>query len=275
MNAIHALIMGAIQGLTEFLPISSSAHLIIVPWLLHWKTLSTSDQMVFDVALHLGTLFALLAYFWRDWYKILADYTNQNILKRHAGESAYLFLPIIFACIPAAVVGILLESNVEAWFRTRPLFIAGSVIIMGIVLLLADKSGKKSRPAEKITARDCLIIGFAQAIALIPGVSRSGITITAGLLCGLKRDAAAKFSFLVGGPIILGAALFELRHLKSMPEGSMTPLMLGVLASAVVGYLCIGFLMSYLKTRSTSLFVAYRIVFGLAITLFWFGGFFS
>ncbi|HAH87348.1 MAG TPA: undecaprenyl-diphosphatase UppP [Armatimonadetes bacterium] len=275
MSVIHALLTGAIQGITEFIPISSSAHLVILPWLLRWKTLSPPHSIVFDVALHLGTLFALLVYFWRDWYEIISDFIRHNILHSKSEGKGYLFVPLLIACIPAAVAGLLMESSIDSLFRTRPLLIACSVIVMGLVLLIADRAGNKSRPMEKVTARDCLIIGFAQALALVPGVSRSGITITAGLFCGLKRDTAARFSFLVGGPIILGAAIFEMRHLSSMPSDAIIPMIVGVLASAVTGYICISFLISYLKTRSADLFVGYRIVFGLATILFWYKGFFS
>ncbi len=258
MDTIQAIILGAIQGLTEFIPISSSAHLIVIPWLFKWKPFG----LTFDVALHLGTLFALLAYFWRDWYGLLSGAFTRSNKKR------MLLWPIIIASIPAAVAGYFLEHTIEDQVRSSFLLVGIVTISLGILLFVADRLGAKRRVAESVTLADWLIIGVAQALAIVPGVSRSGITITAGLACGLQRDAAARFSFLLGAPIILGAAVHELPDaLRSALGGEMLPFIAGIATSAVVGYLCIGFLMSYLRERSTDLFVGYRVVFGLGIIL--------
>jgi undecaprenyl-diphosphatase len=265
VDTLQAIILGAIQGLTEFIPISSSAHLIVVPWLFDWKPFG----LTFDVALHLGTLAALLAYFWRDWYGLLRDSVTRARLGPSHDHKTMLLWPIIIASIPAAIAGKFLEKTIESQVRSSFLLIGVITIGFGVLLLVADRLGAKSRSAEGVTLRDWLIIGVAQALAIIPGVSRSGVTITAGLVCGLQRDAAASFSFLLGAPIILAAAVYELPDaLKSvLAGGEVLPFVAGILTSAVVGYLCIGFLMSYLRKRSTDLFVGYRVVFGLGVIL--------
>ena len=265
MDTIQAIILGAVQGLTEFIPISSSAHLIVVPWLFHWKPFG----LAFDVALHLGTLFALVAYFWRDWYGLLRDSVTRARLRPSHDRKTMLLWPIIIASIPAAVAGKFLEHRIEDQVRSNFLLVGVVTIGLGMLLFAADRLGAKRRPAETVTLRDWLIIGVAQALAIVPGVSRSGITITAGLVCGLRRDAAARFSFLLGAPIILAAAVYELPDaLKSvLTGGEWLQFTAGIAASAVVGYICIGFLMSYLRRRSTDLFVGYRVVFGLGVIL--------
>lgn len=265
MDTIQAIILGAIQGLTEFIPISSSAHLIVIPWLFNWKPFG----LTFDVALHLGTLFALVAYFWRDWYGLIRDSVGRARLRPSHDRKTMLLWPIVIASIPAALAGKSLEQTIEDQVRSNFLLVGIVTISLGILLLAADRLGAKRRPAEAVTLRDWLIIGFAQALAIVPGVSRSGITITAGLACGLQRDAAARFSFLLGAPIILGAAVYELPDaLESvLAGGEWLPFTVGIVVSAVVGYLCIGFLMSYLRKRSTDLFVGYRVVFGLGVIL--------
>ncbi len=273
MHEIQAIILGIVQGITEFIPISSSAHLAILHKLFGW----TDNSITIDAALHLGTLFALLAYFWRDWYAILKDHlgSRKAVKGIKSDVNSALLWPIVIASIPAAIAGVILDKKAEAVFVRSPLLIACTLIVMGIVLLLADRIGKKTRPIGKLTVKDCIVIGLAQTLALVPGVSRSGITITAGLLCGLEREAAAKFSFFIGAPIILGAALFELRHVVKgeIASSELLSLALGIVAAAVVGYACIGFLMQYLKKRSTDIFVAYRVVFGIAIFALFFLGY--
>lgn len=270
MDVLQAVILGAVQGLTEFIPISSSAHLIAVPWFLDWRPFG----IAFDVALHLGTLFALLAYFWRDWYDLLKDSTRGTWLGRTvglkaAGSQTMLLWPIVIASVPAAVAGKFLEHGIENHVRSNFLLVGAVTIVLGVLLFAADRLGAKRRAAESVTLRDWLVIGVAQALAIVPGVSRSGITITAGLACGLQRDAAARFSFLLGAPIILGAALYELPSAWSSGEvgADLMPFILGVLTSALVGYLCIGFLMSYLRSRSMGLFVGYRLAFGTGMII--------
>ncbi|MHB0913483.1 MAG: undecaprenyl-diphosphatase UppP [Armatimonadota bacterium] len=267
MNLIQAIILGAVQGLGEFIPISSSAHLVVIPKVFGWRT----PGLTFDVALHLGTLVALLAYFWRDWYEMAKAHLAATRLGPRFGmvpvEGERLLLwPIVFASVPAALAGVKFEDAVSTVFR-NPLLIALTMIGMGLILLAADRLGRKSRPVEKVGLREWAIIGLAQALAIVPGVSRSGITITAGLLCGLEREAAARFSFLLGAPVILGAAVYELRHVftDGLPAGEAVPFVAGVVTAGVVGYLCIGFLLNYLRKRSVDIFVGYRLIFGIAV----------
>lgn len=270
MDSLQAIILGAIQGFTEFIPISSSAHLVVLRWFAGWD----SQDLVFDVALHLGTLFALLAYFWREWYGMIRSYfattrfakSPEQIAATVTPTSGFLLWPIVLACVPAGIAGIMLEDVAQVSFRSHPELIAASLIGFGLLMFAADRIGRKDRPMHGVRGKDWLIIGLAQALAIIPGVSRSGITITAGLLCGLEREAAARFSFLLGAPIILGAGVFELRHLShGITRAEVTPLVLGISASTVVGYLCIKFLMGYVKRRSYDIFVAYRIVLGVSL----------
>ncbi|MHB1458450.1 MAG: undecaprenyl-diphosphatase UppP [Armatimonadota bacterium] len=277
MNLVEAIILGAVQGLTEFLPISSSAHLSVIPWVFNW----TTPGLTFDVALHLGTLFALLAYFWRDWYDMIYAYIGSKRFPKAEYEQKFtpeqrshgkLIWPILIACIPAMIAGILLEDALDATFRTHPIYIAIPLTILGILLLIADRIGKKSKPLEEITLLDCIIIGVAQAFALVPGVSRSGITITTGLFCGLKRETAARFSFLLGSPIIFAAAAYKLLDIvkHGLPSGEAVLFITGTATAAIVGYLCIGFLMEYLKKRSMNIFVIYRFLFAAGIILVYF-----
>lgn len=278
MEIIQTVVLGAIQGLTEFIPISSSAHLVIIRWVFGWDT----QDLVLDVSLHLGTLFALLAYFWREWYEIGRQYISMTRIGRRLGlatpsdgTQAMLLWPLVFACIPGAVAGVLLEDAAANAFRS-PVLIATTLIGMGLLLFVADRIGKNARTMESVRARDWIVIGLAQALAIIPGVSRSGITITAGLFCGLRRDASARFSFLLGAPIIFGAAVYELRHLFRREIGAqdIIPLILGVTTATAVGYVCIGFLMRYLKEHRPDIFVLYRVLVGLIlIAAYFFGGF--
>ena len=272
MNLLQAIILGAIQGLTEFIPISSSAHLIILRWLFGWST----QGLVFDVALHLGTLLALFLYFGPEWFGMVKSYFDSTRFARARAADPVprtqriLLWPVIFACVPAGLAGMLLENTVESSFRDKPLLIALTLAGLGIVLYLADRTGRKSRPMNAVRIRDWLVIGLAQALAVIPGVSRSGITITAGLFCGLEREAAARFSFLLGAPIILAAGVFELAKAsaKGFARADLLPLVVGVLVSTLVGYLCIGFLIGYLKKHSSNLFVAYRVALAAGLILF-------
>jgi len=272
LHILEALVLGFIQGLTEFIPISSSAHLAVIPWLFGWQT----PGLVFDVALHLGTLFALFSYFWREWYEMLAPYLGKRGHKSgvKTGETMLLW-PIVLACIPAAISGMVLEDTVEEAVRTRPLIIAILMIGLGVLLFVADRIGRQRRSLHEVRLSDWLVIGLAQSLAIFPGVSRSGITITAGLLCGLERESSARFSFLLGAPIILGAGIYKLRDLFTigLPPGEILPFILGVVAATLVGYICIGFLLAYLKKRSVGIFVVYRILFGVfLIAMVWLRG---
>ena len=248
MDILQAVILGLVQGLGEFLPISSSAHLVLTPWLFGWP-----DQgLAFDVALHLGTLVAVVAYFWRDIIELLICGLFQP-----RSLDGRLFWYLIVASIPGAVFGYLLENQAATVFRS-PLLIALTLTLMGIGLWLADRKGRKSRDMEDITLMDSIIVGISQALAIIPGVSRSGITMSTGLLTGMKRETAARFSFLMSVPIIAGAALLKVPDLQ--PADFSLAFILGVLTAAVVGFLAIRFLLQYLRHGSYLLFTWYRIL---------------
>lgn len=253
MTNLHAIILGVVQGIAEFLPISSSAHLVFVPWILGWQP----HSLTFDVALHIGTLFALLAYFWREWWGII--------------RSRMLWL-LIVGSIPGALAGVLFEKYFEEVFRS-PLIIAIFMIALGLLLWAAEVYGKRKREIDSVGWVDAGVIGVAQAFALMPGVSRSGITMTAGLFSGLTREAAAKFSFLLSAPIIAGAGLYSayglLKH-GGHHSGHVTPFLLGMLVSAVVGFLAIKYLLQYLQKHTFYVFVWYRLVVGVGLILLYF-----
>jgi len=264
MNAIQAIVLGAVQGFTEFLPISSSAHLILVPWILGWQ-----DQgLTFDVVLHAGTLVAILAYFWKDWYGMLRGVLNgmrKNPTAEDAAESK-LFLYVVCGTIPAALAGFFAEKAVETTLR-NPFVLSFTMIGVAVLLWVAEKTARLKKEISEISLPDALSIGTAQALALIPGTSRSGITITTALFLGFTRETAARFSFLLSAPIIAGAGLkkaLELRH-EGIHRTEQLPLLLGFLASLIVGYLTIRFLMNFLQKNSLFIFVCYRILLGILI----------
>jgi len=265
MNNLHALVLGALQGLTEVLPISSSAHLIIIPKLLGWP----ESGLTFDVALHLGTLIALSLYFWRD----IVDMTY-NFIGSISGKGLHTAgnrLPwyIIAATIPAAIVGKTFEDPIEKIFRQSPSLICSFLIVFGLILAFADTTGAKRWKLDRITLKSALFIGLAQCLALIPGVSRSGITITAALLLGYNRESSARFSFLLSLPIVFGAAILKVGHLlkTGIPAGEMIPLLIGVASSAVFGYLSVVFLLKLVQRYSLYPFVWYRLAAGLVFLL--------
>jgi undecaprenyl-diphosphatase len=273
MTAIQAIVLGAVQGFTEFLPISSSAHLILVPWFLGWR-----DQgLTFDVVLHAGTLLAILTYFWKDWYGMLRGLLNwkkKSLVDRDAADSR-LFFYVVCATIPAALVGFFAEKAVETTLRS-PFVLSFTMIGVAILLWVAEKTARLKRGLSEVSLADALTIGTAQALALVPGTSRSGITITAGLFLGFTRETAARFSFLLSAPIIAGAGLkksLELRH-EGISHPELFPMLLGFLASLIVGYLTIKFLMSFLQKNSLFIFICYRILLGMMILfLIHFAGF--
>lgn len=264
----QAAVLGSVQGLTEFLPISSSAHLLLIPWLFGWKPIS--GQLTFDVALHLGTLIAVGTYFFFDWLLIVASYIGDLRQKRWLGGAKGSLLPkIIVGTIPAAVVGKLFEDPIERRFYEDTGLVwvlALTLAVFGLFLLIAERTGKQKRELQNIGYRDALIIGVIQCLALIPGVSRSGSTILAGLILGLTRPAAARFSFLLATPITAGAVLLKLMDLSSSDMDAS--LAVGTVTSAVVGLLAIWFLLRYVQTRRYDIFVYYRWV--LAAAVLWF-----
>lgn len=261
MLILQAIILGAIQGLTEFIPVSSSGHLVIIPKLFGWKDMGLS----FDVALHLGTLVAVIVYFGRDWIGIIRGFCA-HVFRGQAYDKSQnrLLVPIIIACVPAAIVGKLWEDTIEQTLRSHVFWILGSMVIMAGVMLMAERTGKKLRDMQSMTYRDFIFIGLAQALALFPGVSRSGVTISAGLFRGIDRATAAKFSFLLSTPIILGAGLLRLKDAfeTGLPAGETTVFVAGFLSAMAFGYLAIKFLMTYLQTRTLNAFAFYR--FGFA-----------
>jgi undecaprenyl-diphosphatase len=246
--------LGILQGLTEFLPVSSSAHLAIVPWLFGWK-----DQgLAFDVALHLGTLLALLIYYGKDWIAMLSS------VVKGGREERRLLLFLIVASIPGAIFGLLFEKQAETIFRS-PLLIACTMTALGLLLSIADRSKKLRRTFNDITLGDAFLIGLSQAFAIIPGVSRSGVTITTALALKVRREDAANFSFLMATPIIAGAGLIKAHELVS--NGLDSALAAGFIASAVFGLLAISMLINYVRRRSYQPFVWYRIAFAIIVVI--------
>ncbi|MFA5276230.1 MAG: undecaprenyl-diphosphate phosphatase [Candidatus Omnitrophota bacterium] len=250
MPVAHAVILGIIQGLTEVLPISSSAHLFLFPWFFKWHYQGLS----FDVALHAGTALAFMVYFFKDWIDIITGKKK-------------LFWYIVIATIPAALAGLLLEDKAEIVFRS-PLLVAIMLALFGIILWLADNLGRKERPIEKLDFRTVFTIGLAQTVALIPGVSRSGVTITAGLFKGLTRQAAARFSFLLATPIVVAAGALKLSKLHISDLNP--PFWTGILFSALSGLIGIHFLLGFVRKSSLNAFVYYRIILAVIILALYF-----
>jgi undecaprenyl-diphosphatase len=268
MSIFQAIVFGAVQGVTEFLPISSTAHLILLPWFMGWP----DPGLSFDVALHVGTLIALLIYFRSEWIALITSALNL-VRGRTSDPNARMALFIIVATIPGAIAGALFENEVENALRA-PQLIALTLIALALVLVVAEYTARRKKNLEDISWGDAITVGFAQALAIVPGCSRSGTTITAALFRGMKREAAARFSFYLSAPIIGGAvAKKTLDILKlGLTTGQLTPFAIGIITSGIVGYLSIAFLMRYLQNHSTFLFVYYRIALGAVVCLaIWFG----
>jgi len=261
MNDLHALLLGTLQGLTEILPISSSAHLILVPEILGWP----ASGLTFDVALHLGTLIAISLYFWRDILDLTFNFFAGISGKGFHTPGNRLPWYIIFGTIPAAIIGKTMEEPIEDIFRHSPATICSLLIVFGLLLAFADTTGAKRWKLDRMTMKSALLIGLAQCLALIPGVSRSGITITAALLIGYNRETSARFSFLLSLPIVFGAALLKVGHLVTtgIPAGEMRPLIIGILSSALFGYLGVALLLKLVQRHSLYPFVWYRLVAGV------------
>ncbi|MBF0329183.1 MAG: undecaprenyl-diphosphate phosphatase [Nitrospirae bacterium] len=249
----RSIILGIVQGLTEFFPVSSTAHLILFPWFFGWH--GEIDSLTFDVALHGGTLLALLVCFYKDWLELLT---------KERQKLCY----ILAAIVPAGAVGILFKSFIEHQLR-NPLIMVATLIGFGAVMLAVEKHSAKNR--ESVSFRDAMFIGVAQALALIPGVSRSGITITAGLFRGLSRESAARFSFLLSTPVIAGATLLECRKLIKSPEAyNLDMFTAGFLAAFVSGFFAIKFLLAYLRKNPLNVFVYYRFALAAVIVAAYF-----
>jgi undecaprenyl-diphosphatase len=269
MSELEALLLGIVQGLTEFLPISSSGHLILVPWLQEYTFLQDNESFnkTFDVALHIGTLFAVLSYFWRDLVAMAAGFWRTLHTRAITSRDERLAWVIVVGTIPAVIVGGLGESWIDENLG-EPWMIAILLIVFGLVLWHADR-----RPQEKavgqVRVRDGLYIGIAQAIALAPGVSRSGVTITAGRYLHLDRDTAARVSFLLLAPVTAGAGIFkayEAIH-EGLPDGVVGPMIVGTIAAAVSGYAAIAGLLALVRRHSYEPFVVYRLIVGIGVLL--------
>jgi undecaprenyl-diphosphatase len=259
MTPLQALVLGIIQGLAEFLPISSSAHLVLAPWLFGWE----DPGLAFDVALHVGTLFALLWYFRAEWLRLLSAAVVVCRTFSLQGPEERRLAYIVVGTIPGGIAGILFEQKADVAFRA-PALVASALILLGILLWLADAACPARRSLDGIRWRDALLIGVAQAFAIVPGVSRSGSTITAGRALGLDRESAAVFSFLLSMPIIAGAAIHELPRL-SHGTASTTALLIGVAAAAVSGWFAIAVLLRFVKQHSYGVFAVYRVLVGAAV----------
>jgi undecaprenyl-diphosphatase len=268
---VQALIMGLVQGLTEFLPVSSSGHLIIVPALLGWHD-PFIDSLAFSVMLHMGTLLALLAYFRADWLRLipagLATIRDRSFRDDPDRRLAWL---LVVATIPAVIAGVVLNDPVENAFRRAEL-VAVTLVIGGIILWIADRTSARTKGVSDVTFPVAIGIGAAQAIALVPGISRSGISISAGLFAGLTREAAARFSFLMATPVIAGAGAWETRKLLTGEAGvavDAAPLVVGMVAALVAGLAAISILLRFLRTHPTTVFVAYRVVLAAVVVAWW------
>jgi undecaprenyl-diphosphatase len=264
---VHAIVIGAIQGLTEFLPISSSAHLIVVPQLLDWDD-PFLNSATFDVMLHAGTLLALLVYFWRDVVRLLGAAWAAIRARSLAGDpDRKLALLLLISIVPAAILGVAFESFFDHYFRDNVLLIPVIMLAGAVFLWVADRYGRGTRDLDAGRVQDAVVIGGAQALALFPGTSRSGVTIGTGLLLGLTREAAARFAFLMGIPIIGGATLWKLRGIASagLTGDQAITMIAGMASAAVFGLLAIGFLLRYLRTNGLGFFVAYRVIFAVVV----------
>ena len=263
-TTFQALVLGLLQGLGEFLPISSSAHLALAPWLLHWP----DPGLAFDVALHFGTLVAVLWYFRHEWVSLARAAWQIVTTRRIVTIEQRRALYVIIATVPGGIFGLLLEKKAETTLR-NPALIATALIIMGVILWLVDRVRPEARDMNQLRTSDAIWIGLAQAFALIPGVSRSGATITAGRGLGLDRNGAAAFSFLLSMPIIAAAAILKVPHVLR-ESGLSTPLVVGVLASAVSGWIAISALLRYVSRHSYGAFAVYRVVLGAIVLVIYF-----
>jgi len=258
MTLFQAIVLGIVQGLTEFLPVSSSAHLTLAPWLMRWQ----DPGLAFDVALHLGTLIALVWFFWQEWITLAKAFFGIVKKRRIETESERRFVWVVIATIPGGLAGYLLQDYAKNVFRS-PMLIGAMLIVMGVILWAIDRAATQERGLETMRWTDAVVIGLAQMFAIVPGVSRSGSTITAGRALRFSREAAAVFSFLMSLPIITAAVLFEGRH--AIQGGVSAPLIAGVVASAVSGWLAIAVLLKFVARHSYGVFALYRVVVGAAV----------
>jgi undecaprenyl-diphosphatase len=269
MDFVQATVLGLVQGLTEFLPVSSTAHLTLTPWAFGWK----DPGLTFDVALHVGTLVAVGAYFGRDLWQMLVHGLRSLVKRDWSDPYQRLAWLVVIGCIPAILAGVLLNKYIEGPLRS-PLVIAAALMVVGVLMAFAENMAKHEKQLEAMTVKHAVMIGCAQACALIPGTSRSGATMTMALFLGFMRPDAARYSFLLGFPVILGSAVFKLKDLAHEPAlvASLPTMAVGVVVSAASGYLCIRFLRQYLEKYTLMPFVVYRLALGLAIAAAYLSG---
>jgi undecaprenyl-diphosphatase len=276
MPIYQAVILAIVQGLTEFLPISSSAHLALAPWLFGWK----DPGLTFDIALHLGTLAAVVVYFFRDWIQILANGFGIRLkgVDAELDRNPKLLWLLVAGTIPVGVAGLAFGKEAETTWR-NPLVIAAMLIGVGVLMLIAERTARPYKRLDQVSSSDAGVVGIAQALAVIPGTSRSGITITAGLFRNIERATAARFSFLLSTPAIAAAAaksFYDLMKQGGIAPDMRVPFAVGIAVSAVSGAVVIAFLLNYLRRHSLWFFVCYRILFGIIVialaTFFRFSG---
>ncbi len=259
MSVFKAVILGIIQGIAEFLPISSSAHLILIPYLLGWK----SGGLSFDIALHFGTMLAVLLIFFKDWWTFFTGAIT-SIKEKKLNTNGKIFWYLVIATVPSAIAGLLLDDIIENIIRDKIWIIALALSLMGLFIFIGDKWAskhyKKEKDFDSITIKEALIIGISQIFALIPGFSRSGTTILAGRLQGLSKEAVTKFTFLLSVPVICGATILELKDLSLTKD-----VIVGILSSFSMGIISIKFLLSYIKKHDFSVFAFYRVILALIV----------
>jgi undecaprenyl-diphosphatase len=254
----QAIILGIIQGLTEFLPISSSAHLFLTPWAFEWEP----PGLAFDVALHIGTLAAVLWYFRREWLELTRGVVEVMATRTFESDRSRRLRLLVIGTVPGAAIGYLLQRQAETIFRT-PALTGATLIVMGVVLWLVDSRARTDRPLGGMGVRDAVLIGLAQAAAIVPGVSRSGATITAGRALGYDRAGAATFSFLMSMPITAAAA--ALKAPEALRAADLTPVIAGMISAAVSGWLAIAVLLRFVRRSSLGVFAAYRVLIGVGV----------
>lgn len=284
-NLFQSVVLGMIQGLSEFLPISSSGHLIVIPKLFGWQ--GVVDSLSFDVALHAGSTVAVVGFFWRDWLGMARSFLKSvggGKNKVLADQNSKLLLLLVFGSIPAAVVGFLFQDFIETNVRSA-LLVGITLVVFGVILWWVDKVSEQKRKLENVSWWDALLVGVAQAVALIPGVSRSGVTITAARWASLNRESAVRFSFLLSTPAIVGAALLTFKDylpamqgialqagLKAGSGNEFDIFLIGFIAAAISGWLAIKFLLAFVQKHNFDIFVVYRLVFGAFLILWALGG---
>lgn len=267
MDILEILILGFVQGIAEFLPISSSAHLIIFRDIFGIGSgMSANMNLTFDIALHFGTLLAIGVFFFKDFIKMI----QKGFTKGVKDDDGKILWYLVAATIPAAIVGVLFEEAIENVVRSNYVVIAIALAVMGIIIYLADKFSKETKTIKKMTLKDAILVGCSQVFALIPGFSRSGTTIAAGRVLGLDRESAAKFSFFLSAPVVLGAVCLQLIKgtTFSVIAANLSTFILGILVSFVIGLLCIKYLLKYLQKHNFKIFMIYRVVLAAVVLIY-------